>query len=92
MLPLVKDFHGKSDKVNVLDNHFTQLLNSLSGIKTISSLGSQQVNKEDFIDLSMRTIIENMEVEEASLYLLEGKSLNCVASLNWEQLMNMNHP
>ena len=88
MLPLVKDFHGKSDKVNVLDNHFTQLLNSLSGIKTISSLGSQQVNKEDFIDLSMRTIIENMEVEEASLYLLEGKSLNCVASLNWEQLMN----
>ena len=85
MAPLAEDFQGKSEKVNVLDNHFTQLLNSLSGIRTISNLGNQQINRDDFIDISMRTIIENLEVEQASLYLLESKSLNCVASLNWDQ-------
>lgn len=33
----------------------------------------------------MQAIIEHLEVEEASLYLLEGKSLNCVANLSWDQ-------
>jgi diguanylate cyclase (GGDEF)-like protein len=88
MVPLAENIHGKSDKVNVLDNCFSQLINSLSGIRTISNLGNQQINQEDFIDLVMRTVIENLEAEEASLYLLQGKSLNCVASLNWEQFMD----
>ncbi len=87
MIPLAEDFHSKPDKVNVMDSHFMQLLNSLSGVKTITNAGNQQIDKNDFIDLSMRAIIENLEVEEVFLYLIEDTSLNCVASLNWEQFM-----
>ncbi len=85
MEPLIKDFIGKLGTADILNTRFTQLLNSLSGIRTISNLGNQQIDKEQFIDSVMQTIIEDMEVEEVSLYLLEEKSLNCVANLNWEQ-------
>lgn len=87
MIPLAEDLHGKPDKIDIMDNHFMQLLNSLSGIRTITNVGNQQIDKNSFIDLSMRTIIENLEVEEVFLYLLEDTSLNCVASLDWEQFM-----
>ncbi len=70
---------------DILNTHFSQLLEALSGIRTISHLGNQQLDREQFIDSIMKAIIEHLETEEVSLYLLEGKSLNCVANLNWEQ-------
>jgi len=85
MKPLAKDLPANLNRANVLDNHFMQLLNSLSGIRIITNLGNQQVNQEDSIDACMRTIVEYLEVETASLYLLEDKSLNCVAHLNWDE-------
>lgn len=87
MEQLVKDIVGKLGTPDTLNAQFTQLLNSLSGIRTITHLGNQQVNKDQFIDSMMQTIIEHLEVEEASLYLLEEKSLTCVANLNWEQFI-----
>jgi diguanylate cyclase (GGDEF)-like protein len=88
MEPLIKDLIGKVGTLDVLNNRFTQLLNSLSGIRTISSLVNQPVDQEKFIDEMMKTIIENLEVDQVSLYLLEEKSLNCVAHLNWHQFIN----
>ena len=87
MKELVKDIFGIQNNPNILNTRFTQLLNSLSGIRTISHLGNQHTDKEHFINSMMNTIIEHLEVEEVSLYLLEEKSLNCVANLNWEQFI-----
>ncbi len=83
----IKNFIGKLNTPDVLNARFLQLINSLSGIRTLSNLGSQNITQEQLIDSIMETIIENLEVEEVSLYLLEGKSLNCIASLNWEQFI-----
>ena len=83
----MKDIIGKLETQDVLNNRFMQLLDSLSGIRTISNLGTQQLEKEQFIDSIMKTIIEHLEVEKASLYLLEKNSLKCVANLNWEQFI-----
>jgi len=85
MEQLVKDIIGKLKTPAVLNTRFTQLLDSLSGIRILSHLGNQQLDKEELIDTMMPAIIEHLEVEEVSLYLLEGKSLNCVANLNWYQ-------
>jgi diguanylate cyclase (GGDEF)-like protein len=82
-----KDIIGKLETPDVLNSRFTQLLDSLSGIRAISHLGNQQIEKEQFIDLMVKAIFEHLEVEEASLYLLEDDSLNCVANLNWEQFI-----
>jgi diguanylate cyclase (GGDEF)-like protein len=84
----VKDIIGKLGTPDVLNTRFTQLLNSLSGIRTISHLGNQQLDKEQFIDSMMKTVIEHLEVEEVSLYLVEKSLLNCVANLNWEQFIS----
>lgn len=88
MSQFAEDILVRPDKQNVMDNYFTQLLNSLSGIRTISNLANQKIDRNEFIDISMRAIIENLEVETASLYLLVNNSLNCVASLNWDQYSN----
>ena len=92
MEPLIKDLIGKLGTPDVLNTRFAQLLNSLSGIRTISNLGNQQIDKEKFIDVMMQTIIEYLEIEEVSLYLLEDKSLHCVANLNWEQFIANESP
>ncbi|MGB1800937.1 MAG: hypothetical protein ACPHLK_08935, partial [Gammaproteobacteria bacterium] len=85
MKPLTKHLPENLNRADVLGNHFMQLLNSLSGIRIITNLGNQQNNQEDTIDEFMRTIVGYLEVETSSLYLLEDKSLNCVARLNWDQ-------
>jgi diguanylate cyclase (GGDEF)-like protein len=85
MEQLVKDIIGKLETPAVLNNRFTELIDSLSGLRMLSHLGNQQVSYEEMIDAMMRAIIEHLEVEEVSLYLLEGKSLDCVANLSWEQ-------
>ena len=83
-----ENINKEMDEVNIVHSYFAQLLNSLSGIKLISNFANQHVDRNKFIDMAMRTIIEHLDVEEASLYLIEGKSLTCVASLNWEQYKN----
>ncbi len=83
----MKDIIGRLETPDILNSRFIQLLDSLSGIRTISNMGSQQLDKEQFIDSIMKTIIEHLEVEETSLYLLENNSLKCVANLNWEQFI-----
>jgi diguanylate cyclase (GGDEF)-like protein len=73
---------GKIEIPAVINAQFMQLLNSLSGLRIISNLGNQQLNREDLIDAMMHAIFEHLETEEVSLYLLEEGSLNCVANLD----------
>lgn len=87
MEQIVKDIVGKLKTPDVLNSRFSQLLDSLSGIRVLSNLGNQQLDKEGLIDAIMPSIIEHLEVEEVSLYLLQEKSLVCVASLNWDQFL-----
>ncbi|MBL1141411.1 MAG: sensor domain-containing diguanylate cyclase [Proteobacteria bacterium] len=84
---IIKGIIGKLETPDALNTRFTQLLNSLSGIRTIANLGHQQIDKENLIDAMMQTIIENLGVEVVSLYLLEKNSLKCVANLNWEEFI-----
>lgn len=70
---------------NVLNSRFLQLLNSLSGIRMLANLGSQHVDKNKLIETIMLSIIENLDVEKVSLFLLEDQSLECKAILDWDQ-------
>lgn len=88
MNQLVKDLVGKLNTPAVLNVRFGQLIDSLSGIRILSHMGNQQLNEEELIDAMMQTIVEHLEAEDVSLYLLEGKSLNCVANLSWHQFSN----
>ncbi len=84
----MQDFITKINTPEILNTRFIQLLNSLSGIRAISNLGNQQIDKEQFIDSMMQAIIEHMDAETVSFYFLEEKSLECVAQLNWQQYIN----
>ncbi len=81
----IKDLVGKLDTPAVLNTRFGQLIDSLFGIRMLSHLGNQQLNEEKLIDAMMQIIIEHLDAEDVSLYLLEGNSLNCVANLSWFQ-------
>jgi len=87
METIIKDLVSKLGTSETLISRFIQLINSLSGIRTLSNLGSQHIEKEQLMDSMMESIFDHLEVEELSLYLLEDKSLNCIASLNWEQFI-----
>lgn len=80
----IKDIKGKIEIPAIVNTQFMQLLNSLSGLRIISNLGNQQLNREELIDAMIRATFEHLETEEVSLYLLEENSLNCVANLDWD--------
>ena len=84
---LIKDIIGKLDTPAILNARFTQLIDALSGIRRLSHLGNQLPDEDELIDAMMQSMIEHLEVEEVSLYLLENNSLNCVANLNWNQFI-----
>ena len=84
---LIKDIVGKLDTPSILNARFTQLIDALSGIRKLSLLGNLQPDENDLIDAMMQSIVEHLEVEEVSLFLLDGNSLNCVAKLNWDQFI-----
>ncbi len=87
MEPIIKDLVEKSGTPEILNSRFLQLINSLSGIRMLSNLGSLYIEKDQLIDSMMKSIIEYLEVEEVSLYIQEEISLNCIANLNWEQFI-----
>tara|TARA_R110002094_G_scaffold133980_1_gene126336 strand:- start:314 stop:1507 length:1194 start_codon:yes stop_codon:yes gene_type:complete len=84
----IKNIMEKMEMQTVVNAQFMHLLNSLSGLRTISNLGNQQLNREELIDAMIHAIIEHLEAEEASLYLLEGDSLNCIANIDWDGVRN----
>lgn len=79
-----KDMLGELKTPAVINTQFTQLLNSLSGLRLISNLGNQQLSYEELIDATMHSIIEHLEAEEVALYLVDEGVLKCVARLHWE--------
>lgn len=78
----------KTEIPAVVNAQLMQLLNSLSGLRIISNLGNQELNREELIDAMMHATIEHLEAEEVSLYLLEEDALNCVANLDWDGSKN----
>jgi diguanylate cyclase (GGDEF)-like protein len=84
----IKDHIGKVKTPDAVNTQFMQLLNSLSGLRIISHLGNQQLNQEELINAMMHAIIGHLDAEEASLYLYEEDSLNCVAYLDWDDFRN----
>ncbi len=94
----IKDIVERLETPTAVSAQFTKLLNSLSGLRIISNLSNQYLNYEELIDAMMKSTYEHLEAEEASLYLLEDNSLNCVSHLNWEcfsknhsSIKNKNH-
>lgn len=81
----IKDIMKELETPSAVNAQFTKLLNSLSGLRVISNLGSQDLSRDELIDAMIKAIIDHLDAEQASLYLYTGTVLNCVASLNWEQ-------
>ena len=81
----IKDIMKKLETPSAVNAQFTKLLNSLSGLRVISNLGSQDLSRDELIDAMIKAILEHLDAEQASLYICNGAVLNCVASLNWEQ-------
>lgn len=85
MEEIVKEIIGKLDTPVIVNMRFTQLIDALSGLRKLSNLGNQHIDENELIDAMLLSIVEHLEVEEVSLYLLDNNSLNCIANLNWEQ-------
>jgi diguanylate cyclase (GGDEF)-like protein len=85
MKKIINDIIHNPETPAVINNRFIQLIESLSGVRVLSHLGNQKINQDELFEAMMRAVIEHLEVEVIALYLLEGKVLNCVANLTWEQ-------
>lgn len=79
----IKEIVANLNTPSVVNSQFTQLLNSLSGLRTISNLGNQQLEYENLIDAMMYSVIEHLEAETVALYLVKESDLQCIAKLNW---------
>ena len=83
-----KDVLAKLETPSIVNSQFAQLLNSLSGLRVISNLGSQTLSYDKLIDTMMQSIIEHLEAEKISLYLIDNDALKCIATLDWDGFAN----
>ncbi|MCW8904816.1 sensor domain-containing diguanylate cyclase [Sedimenticola sp.] len=58
-------------------DHFFSLVDSLSAIRLLSRMPIEGVSEQQFLDQALEALIEYQDLEQCSIFLLEGDVLRC---------------
>lgn len=72
----------------VLNERFFQMVQGLSGVRSLSSIHISDLSKVELLDKILIAIHENFDLEQCSIFLLEDKVLRCVAGKSWQETLD----
>lgn len=82
------DNHLSESAIADLNERLISLLDSFSALSTLSSLSIRQPNIKIMLRKALKGLMENVDMERCSIFLLKGKRLvNCVG-MDWDRVMN----
>ncbi len=82
------DNHLSESAITDLNERLISLLDSFSALSTLSSLSIRQPNIKIMLRKALKGLMENVDMERCSIFLLEGSRLvNCVG-MDWDRVMN----
>lgn len=67
-----------------LRRRLLSLIDSLSGLRSLTSLESGLHEEGDLLGQALEILVENQDLERCSVYLLAGDQLFCAAGRSWE--------
>ncbi len=78
--PFVDAFRG-------LNTSYLKLVDSLSALRALSSLSLEGSSDQILLDNALAVLVENLDLERCSIYLLQGDCLVNAAGMDWEDLI-----
>lgn len=67
----------------VLGQRFLMLIQALSGIRGLTSLEVNNMEEFELLDQVLSVLIQNLDMDRCSVFLLEGDRLCCAAGKDW---------
>ncbi|MEJ2608682.1 MAG: sensor domain-containing diguanylate cyclase [Candidatus Thiodiazotropha sp.] len=68
-----------------LRERFFSLLDSLSALRALSQINLSNISEEELIRKALEQLIRYQNLDNSSVYCIEGELLNCVARLSMEE-------
>ncbi|MDH5435397.1 MAG: sensor domain-containing diguanylate cyclase [Gammaproteobacteria bacterium] len=66
-----------------INHRFIDLIDVLSALSGLSMIGSEPVSEQQLLKSALVTLIENVDLERCSVFILENNELHCQAGLDW---------
>lgn len=72
-----------------LNSSYFQLIDSLSALRSLSSIAIQSRSDQELLDKSLEVLVENQDLERCSIYLLHDDVLTIAAGMDWHDLITV---
>lgn len=76
------------DSSEVLSQRFLMLIQAASGIRELTALETDNLDESELLDRLLRVLIENLDLDRCSIFLLDGDQLNCAAGKDWDEYIH----
>ena len=74
---------------DTISQRFLMLVQSISGIRGLTSVDTTQMTEQDLLDKVLSVLIENLDMDKCSIFLLEEDKLRCSAAKSWDEQLNL---
>jgi PAS domain S-box-containing protein len=82
---MIKDF---SESYRELNSRFIHLLDAFSALSALSSLELRNVDETTMLRNSLKGLMQNLDIETCSIFLLKDGKLVNATGLSWDDLVN----
>lgn len=79
-----------SNSSDSISQRFLMLVQSVSGIRGLTTLDSHETSEEELLDKVLSVLIQNLDMDKCSIFLFnEDRELECVAAKCWDEQLNL---
>lgn len=71
-----------------LNERFLLLIQAVSGVRAFTSQETDNLTEAQLLDQLLYSLMQNLDLESCSIFLLEGGRLRCAAGKNWDEYIN----
>lgn len=72
-----------------ISQRFLMLVQSISGIRGLTSLDTDHMTEEELLDKVLSVLIQNLDMDKCSIFLIDGDRLDCAAAKCWDEQLNL---
>lgn len=72
----------------ILSQRFLMLIQAASGIRELTALKTDDLNEPELLDRLLNVLIENLDLDRCSIFLLDEDRLNCAAGKDWDEYIH----
>lgn len=76
------------DSSEALNQRFLMLIQAVSGIRGLTALETDELGEAELLDRVLGVLIQNLDLDRCSIFLLDEDRLHCVAGKDWDEYIH----